>query len=188
MFVIANLGYCETRYGRENETVNEKEFWWYSLCIMTIWYGSSVLKFFVQHLMLVKDRKNSFLQRKNIRRRFFVSDNWVAIGYTLKMLTQIILPCLLLDNSLDHSIMQKLAATNVIIACFDTMLAVARFPGIGVYVFMLQRVFRSIIRFFATYFCHFLGYAFAFHIIMPKQGAFLTIGDSIIKVRIKSKQ
>ena len=54
--------------------------------------------------------------------------------------------------------------------------------GVGVYIFMLQRVSIGILRFFATYIWHFLGYAIAFHIIMPRDGAFLSLTDTIIKV------
>ena len=56
--------------------------------------------------------------------------------------------------------------------------------GVGVYIFMLQRVSIGILRFFATYIWHFLGYAIAFHIIMPRDGAFLSLTDTIIKVGI----
>ena len=61
--------------------------------------------------------------------------------------------------------------------------------GVGVYIFMLQRVSIGILKFFATYFWHFLGYAIAFHIVMydisKDGGAFLSLADSMIKVRIK---
>ncbi len=49
---------------------------------------------------------------------------------------------------------------------------------------MLNKVFSTILSFFAAYFWHFLGYAIAFHIIMPKEqdGAFSSLSNSVIKV------
>ena len=87
-----------------------------------------------------------------------------------------------MNGTLDELILHNIAAFNIIMACFDTVMAISRFPGVGVFLFMLQRVCLSIFRFFATYLFHFLGYAIAFHIIMPKDGAFLSLTDSMIKV------
>ena len=75
-------------------------------------------------------------------------------------------------------------AANVIADCFYLMRMFSRLPDVGIYIFMMKRVTISIVRFLFTYVWHFFGYAIAFHIIMPQNGAFATIEDSVIKVII----
>ena len=63
-----------------------------------------------------------------------------------------------------------------------------RLPKVGIYIFMHAKVLTTILSFFGSYFCHFLGYAVAFHLVMPREeegeeeGSFSTLGNSIIKV------
>ncbi len=40
----------------------------------------------------------------------------------------------------------------------------------------------TVLNFFATYFWSFLGYAIAFHILLPSNGPFSNFGDAFIKV------
>ena len=85
-------------------------------------------------------------------------------------------------TNLDYESKKYFMAVNVIASCFDLMLIFGQIPGVGVFLNMMKRVSVSICRFFASYFWHFLGYAIAFHIIMPQDGAFKNVSDSIIKV------
>lgn len=59
---------------------------------------------------------------------------------------------------------------------------ISRLPGIGLYVHMLGKVTGTVLSFFATYLWSLLGYAVAFHLILPSNGAYALFGDSFIKV------
>ena len=62
---------------------------------------------------------------------------------------------------------------------------ISRLPGIGLYVNMLSRVMLTVLNFFATYIWSFLGYAIAFHILLPKDGPYGNFLDAFIKVSPK---
>ena len=55
-------------------------------------------------------------------------------------------------------------------------------PGIGSYVNMLGKVLVTVLSFFATYIWAFLGYAIAFHVLLPKDGPYGNFLDAFIKV------
>jgi hypothetical protein len=59
---------------------------------------------------------------------------------------------------------------------------ISRLPGVGLYVHMLSKVMMTVLNFFATYFWTFLGYAIAFHILLPSDGPYGKFGDAFIKV------
>lgn len=59
---------------------------------------------------------------------------------------------------------------------------ISRLPGIGLYVHMLGKVTGTVVSFFATYLWSLLGYAVAFHLILPSTGAYAFFGDSVVKV------
>ena len=63
---------------------------------------------------------------------------------------------------------------------------ISRLPGIGLYVNMLSRVMLTVLNFFATYIWSFLGYAIAFHILLPKDGPYGNFLDAFIKVSPKN--
>ena len=50
------------------------------------------------------------------------------------------------------------------------------------YVNMLSKVMMTVLNFFASYVWHFLGYAIAFHVLLPGSGPFALFTDSFIKV------
>lgn len=47
---------------------------------------------------------------------------------------------------------------------------------------MLTKVMVTVLNFFASYMWHFIGYAIAFHILLPASAPFSTIFDSLVKV------
>ncbi len=51
------------------------------------------------------------------------------------------------------------------------------------YTNMLNKVMMTVLNFFASYVWHFLGYAIAFHILLPDSAPFAFFSDSFIKVR-----
>ena len=53
---------------------------------------------------------------------------------------------------------------------------------IGQHVYMLNKVMLTVLNFFLSYVWHFLGYAIAFHILVPNSGPFALFSDSFIKV------
>jgi hypothetical protein len=85
-------------------------------------------------------------------------------------------------TDLDEETKRYICAVNVIVSCHSFMLALSRLPKIGIYIFMMDKVLSTILNFFVSYVWHFLGYAVAFHILLPNEGAFISFGDSIIKV------
>ena len=59
---------------------------------------------------------------------------------------------------------------------------ISRLPGVGLYVHMLGKVFSTVLNFVAVYIWVLLGYAIAFHIILPASGPFGMFGDAFVKV------
>ena len=62
-------------------------------------------------------------------RKLFTTYFWTSLGYTLKILLQIILPMILLVEPLDNIIIKHVAAINVVIWGLDTMLVISKWPG-----------------------------------------------------------
>ena len=50
--------------------------------------------------------------------------------------------------------------------------------------FYLFQVMQSVLRFFLVYSLHFMGYAIAFHVLLPHTDDFKNIGDGTLKVII----
>ena len=46
---------------------------------------------------------------------------------------------------------------------------------------------QSVLNFFGVYIFHFMGYAIAFHILLPKTDDFKSIGDGTLKVNIATE-
>ena len=67
---------------------------------------------------------------------------------------------------------------------------ISRLPGVGLYVHMLSKVTVTVLNFFATYVWSFLGFAIAFHILLPADGPYGNFADAFIKVHseLKSKK
>ena len=65
---------------------------------------------------------------------------------------------------------------------------ISRLPGIGLYVHMLGKVFNTVLNFICVYIWVLLGYAIAFHIILPVNGPFGIFGDAFVKVNVTTKQ
>ena len=62
-------------------------------------------------------------------RKLFTTYFWTSLGYTLKILLQIILPMILLVEPFDNIIIKHMAAINVVIWSLDTMLVISKWPG-----------------------------------------------------------
>ena len=185
---IAVIGFSLTRYGSVLETqVTGYDAWWGLLCFSSFynlmhfvrgayWW----IKFMVSKRQETKDFK------KEVGRRYRTAEHitMTMISF-VKAIAYFTLPFVLLfTNEVGtHDALRYTSACTVILTCFELMLAFSRLPNVGIYIFMLQKVFFSILRFFASYMWHFLGYAIAFHLLMPKDGgAFANLGDSFIKV------
>ena len=78
--------------------------------------------------------------------------------------------------------MRYLLAFCVLNNCYHFMTVISRLPTIGLYVHMLSKVMGTVLNFFASYIWHFLGYAIAFHIIMPEVKTFALFPDAFVKV------
>ena len=70
-----------------------------------------------------------------------------------------------------------------LIYCSDYFMGIiSRLPGVGLYVHMLSKVTVTVLNFFATYVWSFLGFAIAFHILLPADGPYGNFADAFIKV------
>ena len=91
---------------------------------------------------------------------------------------------LVLYAPLNESNMRYCLAVCIILTSQMFMNILSRVPGVGLYVHMLHKVALTVLNFFLTYIFTFLGYAIAFHLILPQDGAFGTFIDATIKVFI----
>jgi hypothetical protein len=98
-------------------------------------------------------------------------------------LSVVVMSMVLLMAPLDKDeVLKYVCAVVVVTSCHMFMRVLSRLPRIGIYFFMIKMVFVSILKFLLSYIWHFLGYAVAFHILLPKSEAFTNLGDSFIKV------
>ena len=65
---------------------------------------------------------------------------------------------------------------------------ISRLPGVGLYVHMLSKVTVTVLNFFATYVWSFLGFAIAFHILLPADGPYGNFADAFIKVLLSTPE
>jgi hypothetical protein len=186
LYVTSVVGYALTNFGNVQETPGEDyDAWWVALCISSITYNVMLFKGFYGVYHFIKKEKLAI--SKDMLEfgfwKYLTIENTIFIFIGMvKSICLGILPFVLLFSNASHDAKRYTSAINVILACFELMLTFSKLPNVGIYIFMLQRVCVSIIRFFASYIWHFFGYAIAFHILMPKSGAFNNIGDSLIKV------
>ncbi len=185
VFVVSVLGYALMHFGNVLDTRLDPtgiNGWWYFLAVTTsyvtlieickIWY-------FCSHCLTCMRE-----QWKRLKK-----DPWLMIYLSVGKTKDVSVPVLtfvVLAVDIDPEVRRYCAAVDVILCCFSFMLALSRLPKVGIYIFMLNKVFGTIFNFFVSYFWHFLGYAIAFHILMPgdeENGAFSSLGNSIIKVQ-----
>ena len=51
---------------------------------------------------------------------------------------------------------------------------------------ILFQVMQSVLNFFGVYIFHFMGYAIAFHVLLPQTDDFKSIGDGTLKVNMNA--
>lgn len=105
-----------------------------------------------------------------------------SIGVAVKDLTLPTLIGLVLYGDFGETSLRYFLACSIILACMHFMTVISRLPRIGLYVHMLSKVMMTVLNFFASYFWHFLGYAIAFHVLLPSSPSFASMSDALIKV------
>ena len=184
LYAASVLGYSLTHFGEFQRTSSEdtKNFWWYFFLIASIQHNIYTLKGSF-HGITSTIRAFKYVP-KDIKWKDMIDFETIftILFYLNKTIVTNTFAYIILFSNFDYESKKYFCAVNVIACCFDLMLIFGQIPGVGVFLNMMKRVSVSICRFFASYFWHFLGYAIAFHIIMPQDGAFKHVSDSIIKV------
>ena len=188
MYVSSVVGYGLTHYGAFKSSQPEtKEFFWYYLLVNALWHNVITIKMNYASFKLVMSAvKLGSMDKEQMRSWWNI---WEVFNLTFnvsRMLTTNVFPHIILFSEMGDESKKYFNAIHVISASFDLMYAISQIPGWGLFLHMMKSVSKSICRFFASYFWHFLGYAIAFHIIMPDEGAFKNVSDSIIKVLTSS--
>lgn len=178
IFLVSLLGYCLTRFGSVLEVPRppEQRDGWYWFCVVT-----NAIVIVVELAKIWYEFEQYFRRPKAM----FKKDRGRVAATFLRRGKEVSIPILssiVLFSDLSFDVKRNCSAILVIASCHAFMLALGRLPKIGIYIFMLNKVFYTIICFFVSYFWHFLGYAVAFHILMPKNETFGSLGNSIIKV------
>ena len=183
------VGFGLTHYGSFKESPAEtKDFWWYFLLANVINHNMYTLKMnFISIEMMLRYIKNGLIDKDQISKWWDIGQTLALVFNVSRMLIDNVFPYLVLFTDMENESKKYFSAVNVITSSFNLMLTISQIPGAGVFLHMMKRVSVSMLRFFASYFWHFLGYAIAFHIIMPDEGAFKNVSDSIIKVLTSSE-
>ena len=183
------VGFGLTHYGSFKESPAEtKDFWWYFLLANVINHNMYTLKMnFISIEMMLRYFKNGLIDKDQISKWWDIGQTLALVFNVSRMLIDNVFPYLVLFTDMENENKKYFSAVNVITSSFNLMLTISQIPGAGVFLHMMKRVSVSMLRFFASYFWHFLGYAIAFHIIMPDEGAFKNVSDSIIKVLTSSE-
>ena len=142
---------------------------------------------FISIEMMLRYIKNGLIDKDQISKWWDIGQTLALVFNVSRMLIDNVFPYLVLFTDMENESKKYFSAVNVITSSFNLMLTISQIPGAGVFLHMMKRVSVSMLRFFASYFWHFLGYAIAFHIIMPDEGAFKNVSDSIIKVLTSSE-
>lgn len=142
---------------------------------------------FISIEMMLRYIKNGLIDKDQISKWWDIGQTLALVFNVSRMLIDNVFPYLVLFTDMENENKKYFSAVNVITSSFNLMLTISQIPGAGVFLHMMKRVSVSMLRFFASYFWHFLGYAIAFHIIMPDEGAFKNVSDSIIKVLTSSE-
>lgn len=142
---------------------------------------------FISIEMILRYMKNGLWDKDQISKWWDIGQTLALVFNVSRMLIDNVFPYLVLFTDMENESKKYFSAVNVITSSFNLMLTISQIPGAGVFLHMMKRVSVSMLRFFASYFWHFLGYAIAFHIIMPDEGAFKNVSDSIIKVLTSSE-
>ena len=181
VFVAASIAYAIVHFAEDaasGDPVKDWDGWAYFLAITSAYVSlTEVVKI---TYVLSKCARYPAEHAKRIKK-----DATLGVHLVFMKCRELIIPFLpffVLYTDLDFLTKKYIMALTVILACHSLMLSFSRLPTIGMYIFMLNKVFSTILTFFVSYFWHFLGYAIAFHILMPKEGGFSTLGNSIIKV------
>ena len=187
--VMAIIGFALTHYGQfhqENSTSTLKKS---SIDFWSGFYGttSGLFDFLIITngiLYTIPEVKKLGKLRTKGSKWFYMTPVNILLMFmdTILMLGIMSIPFLVLFAPLEKEMKRYLLAIDVIGVCFTFMRMICQLPDVGIYIFMMKRVFTTILRFFSIYFWHFFGYAVAFHIIMPQSEAFANLGDSLIKV------
>ncbi len=158
--------------------------WWWFLAIT---HGYSTLIFLAKNLQAIqafyrtaKTSKGDYKEgvgTTGLITRLIKTSFTVTKEGAIPVLTGI-----LLYAPLDESVLRYCAAVDVIFTCQWFMALISRLPGIGLYVHMLGKVTGTVLSFFATYAWSLIGYAIAFHMILPSDGPFGHFGNALIKV------
>jgi hypothetical protein len=83
-----------------------------------------------------------------------------------------------------HSISSHFGALAVLLAWMELTLLMGRFPAIGIYVYMSVHVTKMLITFFLFYATILIGFAFAFHLLLPQHPSFDNPLTSSLKVLV----
>ena len=183
------MGFGLTHYGsfKHSSPAEAKDFWWYFLLANAININLYTFKMnFISIEMMLRYIKNGLIDKDQFSKWWDIWQTLNLIFNVSRMLITNVFPYLLSLTDMEYERKKYFCAVNVITSSFDLMLTISQIPGAGVFLHMMKRVSVSMLRFFASYFWHFLGYAIAFHIIMPDEGAFKNVSDSIIKVLTSS--
>ncbi|XP_059085780.1 transient receptor potential cation channel subfamily A member 1-like [Tigriopus californicus] len=186
IFLVSLCGFTLAHFGKlvedmENYNYRERNFWWYFLATSHAYIVIVVMSKSLQSGGMIKKTHNS---GHNTKKKF-----WSVVEQqlysTFILVKEIVMPTLVgvvLYGNLSEKQMRYILACSIILACYSFMKTISRLPRVGLYVHMLNKVMATVLNFFASYVWHFLGYAIAFHILLPGSRPFGLFSDSFIKV------
>ena len=90
----------------------------------------------------------------------------------------------LLAGGMDYDVAKAVCAFFVFIATHAFTRILSRLPYIGVNFFMIKMVMFSILKFLLSYAFHFVGYAVAFHILLPDTEVTIQQTSKIVQKRL----
>ena len=67
-------------------------------------------------------------------------------------------------------------------AWFHFTFIIGRFPAVGIYILMVERVAKEVIKFLLLYSCAILAFAFSFHILLVNSSSFTDPLTSILGI------
>jgi hypothetical protein len=152
-----------------------------------VWLWFLLYVFCVFCLFIFTTRE--LVQLKNAGRRYFrSSENILEVVALVCTWIYVVLSL----GSYGYEIEQIFAAIAVFCAWLEMSLMIGRIPSIGIFTFMMFQVVRQVIKFFFVYFTTLVAFAYAFHLLLIRDGqvdseeggVFDSIWPSFLKVTL----
>ena len=117
-----------------------------------------------------------FMQLWTDKRAYWKStENWVELLILLFIFFSIVTMVFDKDAAVD------LGAWAIFLAWWDFTMLIGRYPSVGIYIYMITGVTKTLLLFFMLYLPTLISFALVFHLFIPRNQGFANPAQSFLK-------